>query len=138
MKVSTRFFCMAVVVLALGLFATAIRVQAQGFPQCNAGGITIQNTSNVPITLCVKTVGCFDVAASTTQFFPLPVGTQIPGVYGVANVSYLWEPTNLITPSRWVPSLAMQPSGFCFDVYFDQPTCTIRVVLVGLSGCLHP
>jgi len=135
MNVSTRFLCMAFAVLAL--FATTTGARAQGFPVCNAGGITIQNTSPLPITLCIKGVACFDVPANTVQFFPLPVGTQIPGIYGVANVSYQWQPTGG-TPALWLPGLAMLPTGRCFDVYFDEPSCSIRVVFVGIPPCLHP
>jgi hypothetical protein len=137
MKASVRFLVMAIAGLVIAL-AAIVEVQAQPFPQCNAGGITINNRSRLPVTVCIKYVGCFDVPAGRSIFVRVPLGQEVPGIAGVANITHVWQTNPVPPPALWIPSIAMNPTGNCFDVFYDETSCTMDVVQTSGPPCINP
>lgn len=127
MKLSLRLLCMAAIALAVTFLAATSGARAQGFPPCNASEITIKNTSDIPVLLCIKMLSCYDVPANGGITVPVPPGTEIPGIYGSSNITQTWQPNPLPPPNLWIPSIALLPSDRCFNIYFDESSCTIII-----------
>jgi hypothetical protein len=135
MNVSARFLA---VIAGLVVAFTVAPFEAKAQP-CNAGFITIINQTFLPVDLCIKQQpNCINVPANSTIFVPVPIGTQIPGCYGVANVTYPWSANPFPPPALWIQSLRTNPSGRCFDILFDQPTCTITIRQAPGPPCINP
>lgn len=134
MKILTHFLGAAVAVLAIFAFATEARAQ---FPMCNGNQITVTNFSNHDVEVCIKFLPCFTVPAGQTVNVPVLPGTPVPGVAGVANTTYQWQPGPFPRPTVWVPSLAMNPTGFCFNVIYDG-NCGIRIIQTSGPPCINP
>lgn len=134
MKLFTRLMSTAIAVLAFTAFATEARAQ---FPTCNGNQIIIRNPTNSDALVCIKGLDCFYVKAGTK--FPVPVipGTQVPGIYGAASITYTWQPNPFPPPALWIPSINMLPNNNCFNVTYDQTNCVIDLQLVP-GPCLNP
>lgn len=129
MKACTRFFCMAFLVMALGCIVSTTSAFAQ-FPVCNGTELRIENTSRQTARICVKGLGCYDVQARNYVIVGIPAGTQIPGVAGVANTTHTWQNNPLAPPPYWVPSLELPFNNSCYNIYFDDASCSIRMIQV--------
>jgi hypothetical protein len=137
MKASRTLFSMVVIAFAIALAATTT-AHAQGFPLCNGTDITIKNLSNSDVLVCVKQIDCFYIPAGDGISIPVTPGTEVPGIYGVAEITHEWQANPGAPPALWIPSIAMNPSGDCFDVTYDEPTCTILVSFASNPPCLNP
>lgn len=135
-KTFNRFLFAASIALMFAIVATEARAQ---FPQCNGNEIAIRNFSGLLVDVCIKGLGCYSVPGATGITVPVVPGTDVPGIYGVANTTHEWQVAPPGSPGAlWIPSVQMFPSFRCFDVYYDEPTCTIFVFQTVGPPCLNP
>jgi hypothetical protein len=137
MKVSVRLLAMTVAAMTIAFAISTTTAHAQ-FPVCTSGDLTIKNYSGDKVTLCLKYADCYDVGPNDGISVTLTPGQELPGVYGPANVTHEWTSPSPMPPMLWIESQATDPSGNCFDIYFDEATCTILIYPSATSPCLNP
>gem|GEM_PF-3434113 len=47
--------------------------------------------ASFPVRVCVRGLNCYDVDANSPDSVPVLPGTDIPGLYGAANIICEWE-----------------------------------------------
>jgi len=138
MKASFR---LGAALIAIALFL-AIGTVAKAQP-CTAGAVTVNNNSPFNITLCLfatPVMPCISVPPGLGVAVPIPNPTKISGVTSAAGITYGWAANPTPPPPLILRSVALLPTGFCFDVTYDPATCVINVTLSGTGAppCINP
>lgn len=138
MKASFR---LGAALIAIALFL-AIGTVAKAQP-CTTGALIVNNTSPFNITLClvsVPVIPCVNVPPGLSAVVPIPNPTRITGVTSAGGFNYGWGPNPAPPPALALTSVALPPTGLCYDVTYDPATCTINVTLsgTGIPPCVNP
>lgn len=138
MKLSVRCLCL---MLMAASFLTGDDATAQP-AACPGLNVTVFNNTSATVDVCLATTAgplCTGTIASGGSVnVAIPAGTIVGGIRSLSNINYPWQPNPAPPPAWRMQSVRLGTGSACFDLFFDDATCTVAVVNVGGGTCARP